>query len=265
MKVFIFDQAKCNGCYNCQIACKDEHVDNDWRPVAAPQPDTGHFWLKMSTIEHGQTPKIRVEYRAEMCNHCDEAPCIAAGGGAFYKRTDGLVVLDPALASDPALLDACPFGAVYWNQESKIAQKCSGCAHLVDEGKMPHCVDLCVIGAFRFGEEEEFAAEIAEAETYVDQAVGPRVYYLNCPKLFIGGEVWDEAADEIIEGAAITLTDAQGNTFKTTSDNFGDFWFNRLMPDEYELLIEADGYQSVSKSGIKLREALNLGDFALQK
>ncbi len=30
MKVFVIDVARCNGCYNCQIACKDEHVGNDW-------------------------------------------------------------------------------------------------------------------------------------------------------------------------------------------------------------------------------------------
>ena len=37
-KVFVFDAAKCNGCRNCQIACKDEHVDNEWAPWAKPQP-----------------------------------------------------------------------------------------------------------------------------------------------------------------------------------------------------------------------------------
>lgn len=36
MKVFVVDIAKCNGCYGCQIACKDEHVDNDWMPYAKP-------------------------------------------------------------------------------------------------------------------------------------------------------------------------------------------------------------------------------------
>ena len=47
MKVFIFDLDRCNGCHNCQIACKDEHVDNDWSPIARPQPDTGQFWCKV--------------------------------------------------------------------------------------------------------------------------------------------------------------------------------------------------------------------------
>ena len=46
-KVMIIDITKCNGCYNCQIACKDEHVGNDWTPIAKPQPDTGQFWTKV--------------------------------------------------------------------------------------------------------------------------------------------------------------------------------------------------------------------------
>ena len=25
-KVMVIDISKCNGCYNCQVACKDEHV-----------------------------------------------------------------------------------------------------------------------------------------------------------------------------------------------------------------------------------------------
>ena len=31
-KVFVIDVGICNGCYSCQIACKDEHVGNDWTP-----------------------------------------------------------------------------------------------------------------------------------------------------------------------------------------------------------------------------------------
>ena len=33
MKVFVIDEQKCNGCHNCQIACKDEHCGNDWSPI----------------------------------------------------------------------------------------------------------------------------------------------------------------------------------------------------------------------------------------
>ena len=42
-KTFVIDAAKCSGCYNCQIACKDENVGNDWSPYAKPQPEIGQF------------------------------------------------------------------------------------------------------------------------------------------------------------------------------------------------------------------------------
>lgn len=38
MKAFVIDVARCNGCMNCQIACKDEHCGTDWLPYAAEQP-----------------------------------------------------------------------------------------------------------------------------------------------------------------------------------------------------------------------------------
>ena len=44
MKTILFDATLCNGCYGCQMACKDEHCGNDWSPIAAEQPMTGQFW-----------------------------------------------------------------------------------------------------------------------------------------------------------------------------------------------------------------------------
>lgn len=264
MKVFVFDANKCNGCYNCQLACKDEHCDNDWPPYSKPQPVTGHFWMNVKTITHGQVPKVRLEYRPVPCQHCDHPVC-AEHSGAFYKRQDGLVILDPAKAGDPSLTDACPYGTVYWNEELKIAQKCSGCAHLVDAGALPHCVDCCVLGALRFGEEEEFAAEIAQAELFHPEfGTKPRMYYLNMPHLFLGGEVWDPACNEIIQNAKVTLAAADAKVWHTETDEYGDFWFRKLNAGDYDLKIEAEGFQSVAKA-VKLQKSLNIGDFALEK
>ena len=72
MKVFLFDSEKCNGCMNCMFACKDEHCDNDWSPIAKPQPDTGQFWNKVEQKVRGQVPKVRVSYVLHMCQHCDD-------------------------------------------------------------------------------------------------------------------------------------------------------------------------------------------------
>ncbi len=265
MKAFVIDLRKCNGCHGCQLACKDEMVDNEWLPYSLPQPDIGHFWMKVDQKTVGQFPKVRVEYTPRMCNHCSNPACKEVGGDAVYQREDGLVIIDPIKAKgNKALADACPYGAIYWNEEADVAQKCTGCAHLVDRGMLPHCVDLCGVGALQFGEEEDLADLIAQAETMTDTAAGARVYYLNVPKLFLAGEVWDPEIDEIIEGATVVLTDASGKELTVQSDDFGDFLFRHIEAGNYHLKITADGYEGVEKD-VKLEESLNLGDFPLKR
>ena len=263
MKVFVFDSARCNGCYGCQLACKDEHCNNDWSPIAAPQPDVGHFWCKMVEVTHGQTPKVRVEYTPHMCNHCGNAPCIDAAPDAVYRRDDGLIIIDPAKAKgNKALVDACPYGAIYWNEELELPQKCTGCAHLVDAGELPHCVDFCPHEALRFGDIEDFAGELDDAEVLTDAVHEGHVFYLNRPHFFIPGDVWDPEPNEVIIGAKVTAAGPDGYAAETTTDHFGDFWFKKLDPGTYTVRIEAEGYEPVEKT-VELDKSLNIGDFPL--
>lgn len=266
MKTFVIDLEKCNGCYACQLACKDEMVGNEWMPYSKPQPKTGHFWLKMFEKVHGQVPKVRVEYRPEMCRHCDNAPCMEAAPEAVYKTDDGLVIVDPEKAKGlKSLVEACPYHAIYWNEELDIPQKCTGCAHLVEAGKVPHCVDACATGALRFGEEEELADWIAQCgKAFEIEGTAPRVHYANPFGLFISGEAWDPEADLIIEGAKVSLSGDDGFSETTETDGFGDFWFRHLDPGKYRLRIEAEGFRPEEKD-IDLIESINIGDFPLEK
>ena len=43
----VIDVSRCIGCYDCQIACKEEHCGNDFPPIAMSQPKMGHFWIRM--------------------------------------------------------------------------------------------------------------------------------------------------------------------------------------------------------------------------
>ena len=109
--VFVIDVARCNGCHNCQIACKDEHVTNDWTPIAKPQPEIGQFWIECTEKVRGTVPKLKVAYRPNLCMHCAEAPCVKACPieGALYYREDGLVIVDPVKCTGCRLcVDACP-------------------------------------------------------------------------------------------------------------------------------------------------------------
>ncbi len=253
MKVFTVDLSICNGCYCCQIACKDEHVGNDWTPYAKPQPDTGQFWIGLTEKVRGHVPHVKVTYTPFMCNHCDDAPCIAdCKADAIYKRDDGIVIIDPVKCIGCKICaDTCPHNSIYFNEQLNIAQKCTGCTHLLDnddEWTVPRCVDQCPTEALRFGEEEEFADFIKDAELLNPEAgTKSRVYYKGLPKKFIAGTLYDPSAQEVIIGATCTLKDNDsGETFTETTNNFGDFWLDGLGDNRtYTLTLKKDGISKV--------------------
>jgi tetrathionate reductase subunit B len=269
MKAFVIDLSRCMGCYCCQIACKDEHVGNDWTPYAKPQPETGQFWLGIRETVRGSVPKVKVSYFPSMCAHCEDAPCKLACPveGAIYTRDDGLVIIHPEVCTGCRLCEeSCPYDVLFFNDSLNIAQKCSGCAHLLDDGwAAPRCVDACPTDALRFGEEEELREWIAKAEEYRPElGLKTRIYYLDLPKKFIGGTLYDPAADEVIIGARCTLTDDdRGETFTTETDAYGDFWFKDLKDDRtFSLKLEADG-KSVRIDVISTAVDVNLGDIPM--
>lgn len=269
-KVLIIDITKCNGCHNCQIACKDEHAGNDWSPVARPQPLAGQFWTRVVDRVRGTVPKVKVTYNHTICQHCDDAPCIkACPNQAIYKRPDGIVIIDPLKCKGKkSCIEACPYeGVIYFNDELHIAQKCTFCAHLLDKGwKETRCSEVCPTGAFTFGEEEDLRDLIARAEPLKPELpTRPRVFYIGLPKRFIGGTVYDPEADEVIIGADVVIRDSlSGKTISAVTDDFGDFWVDGLKPGHYFVTIQKSEYAGVKlKTDITERD-LNLGDIPLR-
>jgi tetrathionate reductase subunit B len=269
MKALVIDVSKCNGCYNCQVACKDEHVGNDWPTYAAPQPLSGQFWIKVTDIERGTFPKVKVAYKHDICQHCRNAPCIpACKQKAIIRRDDGIVLIKPdRCRGDRNCVVACPYGVIYFNENLNIAQKCTFCAHLLDKGaKGPRCVDVCPTGALTYGEEEELKNLIDKAEVIEPGGINtkPRVYYIALPKRFVAGAVYDPTADECIEGALVTLNNREdGVSFTTGTDEFGDFWFEGLKIGMYSLFVAKEGYGPHKIESLSTAQDVNLGDIGL--
>ena len=131
----IIDVAECTNCQLCTLATMDEYVGNDWPGYTKPMPKHGHKWIDILQKERGQIPMIDIAYVPTMCNHCDDAPCIAKSDGAIRKREDGIVLIDQERAKGRKdLVDACPYGHIWWNEELEMPQHWPFDAHLIDQG-----------------------------------------------------------------------------------------------------------------------------------
>lgn len=259
----IVDVEKCNNCNNCFIATKDEHVDNDFPGYAAPQPLHGHRWLDVKLKERGEYPIVDAHHMPVMCNHCDDAPCMkAAENGAVRKRDDGIVIIDPEKAKgQKQIVDACPYQAVYWNEELEIPQKWIFDAHLLDQGwEKTRAEQACPTGALRTVKVEDVEMQqMANRDRLqtLKPEIGtkPRVYYKNLhlmTQCFVGGTVVKavDGIEECVAAAKVILKRGDQPVAETETDCFGEFKIDHLEQDsgQYQLEVVGDGGNRTSLS-----------------
>jgi Fe-S-cluster-containing dehydrogenase component len=273
----VIDVALCNDCNCCFMADKDEFTGNDWPPYSVAQPWEGARWLDIERKERGQFPQIQVVHRPGLCMHCDKAPCIdAAPAGAIYKREDGLVIIDPVKAKgDKALVDSCPYGAIYWNEEAGVAQKCTGCAHLIDQGwTKVRCSQACPTGAMTLlmAGDAEMAGLVNKdgLEVYRPTlGTAPRVYYKNLhrwTKVFVAGSAYFADSGDCAEGCEVTVSKNGATIATAVTNNFGDFLVDNLDAGfEYAVAIRAAGYRPVERQAVPTAASLTLPAVALEK
>ena len=251
----VVDLAKCVGCYNCVVACKDEHVGNSWLPYTDGQQKHGQKWIEVERCERGAAPFSEVCYLPRLCNHCGNPPCQAARKDAVKRREDGVVLLDAGKSKgDKSLVDACPNGMISWNEELGAAQKCTMCAHLLDNGwKEPRCVQACPLRALSVVScgDAEFDGIIKEQrlESLSDMADAPRVMYRNLYKYntcFIAGALayMDGDTELAATGASARLLKDGQVLAEVETDFFGEFKIDRLPKNSgtYELVCSREGY-----------------------
>lgn len=194
----LVDVRKCIGCQACTVSCIQEN--------AVPE---GSFRTVVSTYSVKLADAVQpagTYVLPRLCNHCDEPPCIpVCPVGATKKRADGIVIVDGERCVGCAYcVQACPYDARFINHESNTADKCTFCAHRVDAGLLPACVETCVGGARIFGDLNDPDGELrrrldaAKSEVKVlkpEQGTEPRVFYIGLDERFLGkvegqGTLW---------------------------------------------------------------------------
>lgn len=173
---FVIDHRKCIGCHACTVACKAE---NDV-PV-------GSFRTWVKYVEKGVYPDTRRHFTVLRCNHCDAAPCVTiCPVNALEKRPDKIVDLDrDRCIGCRACMQACPYDALYLNEDTGVAEKCHFCAHRTSRGLEPACVVVCPERAIVAGDTSNPESEIsryladgATARRKVEKGTEPRVWYV---------------------------------------------------------------------------------------
>lgn len=189
----VVDVQKCIGCQACTVSCimENDVPANSFRTVT-------------STYEVHDGKRTGTYMLPRLCNHCDEPPCIpVCPVGATFQRKDGIVVVDGDRCVGCAYcVQACPYDARFINHDTGKADKCTFCAHRVDAGLLPACVETCVGGARIFGDLNDPKSQVRQL---VDQnkvkvlkpemGTQPHVFYLGLDERFQGrvegeGTLW---------------------------------------------------------------------------
>ncbi len=131
-----------------------------------------------------------------LCNHCDNPPCVrVCPTKATFSREDGIVLMDfHRCIGCRFCMAGCPFGARSFNyydpklfldedeinrdfptRDMGVVEKCEFCAHLLDQGQRPACVEAAE-GVLFFG-------DVRDPESEVRQVLGERYSLVRKPKL----------------------------------------------------------------------------------
>lgn len=196
----IIDKRRCYACQGCTVACK-----------AANATPPGTFWTKTKIIEHGTFPKAHMEYMPMICNHCDNPPCVAiCPTKASKKLADGTVqVTASECIGCQMCMEACPYGARYYNSNDKptywetgeqnqyeearmkehvnnTVDKCTFCSSRRSRGLQPACVATCAGRARIFGDLDDPNSEVSKMfkqynpKPYKpEKGTKPRVFYIE--------------------------------------------------------------------------------------
>lgn len=198
--VMIIDLTLCAGCETCAVACKQENN----------LPD-GVWWTQLITVEangngFGPVNEMRLDYLPLSCQHCMDAPCVeVCPTSAAFRRKDGIIMQDPSLCigcrycmavcpytgvrvfsgAKPAYISPFPTGSNPIVHRSHTVEKCTFCAHRLDRGKLPVCVETCPMKARIFGDLDDPNSEVSQRlrdtphfQLLVEKGTMPSVFYL---------------------------------------------------------------------------------------
>jgi molybdopterin-containing oxidoreductase family iron-sulfur binding subunit len=187
---YALDISRCIGCRRCVYACVAENNQSrdpqvQWIRVLSMPKEGGVNLTDSDPYYDPETvPQEGRFYVPVQCQQCRNPPCTkVCPTGATWKEPDGIVVVDyDWCIGCRYCMAACPYGARHFNwgepsipedelntsthylgnrpRPKGVVEKCTFCIQRTREGRYPACVEVCPVGARKFGNLLDPASEI---------------------------------------------------------------------------------------------------------
>jgi len=178
---YALDISRCIGCRRCVYACVEENNQSrdpqiHWIRVLSMEKEKGIDFEHANAYYQPETvPEEGHFYVPVSCQQCENPPCTkVCPTGATWKEKDGIVVIDyDWCIGCRYCMAACPYGARHFNwttpsipkneinpnthylgnrpRPKGVVEKCTFCIQRTRNGRYPACVEVCPVGARKFG------------------------------------------------------------------------------------------------------------------
>ncbi len=176
------DLSRCIGCRKCVYGCVAENNQTrnpqiHW--ITVLRFKKGEKWIDLENADPYYEPKEVPEpgyfYMPVQCQQCQDPPCVkVCPTKATWKEPDGITVIDYNWCIGCRYcMVACPYGARRFNwvkpkipkdeinpkthylgnrpRYRGVVEKCTFCIQRTRAGRYPACVEVCPVGARKFG------------------------------------------------------------------------------------------------------------------
>jgi len=211
---YALDLSRCIGCRRCVYACVKENNQSrspqiQWIRVLEMEKTKGiDFEAANAYYDPERVPDPDHFYVPVACQQCRTPQCTqVCPVGATWQEPDGIVVIDyDWCIGCRCCMAACPYGARHFNwaepelpaaelnpnlhvlgnrpRPRGVVEKCTFCIQRTRAGRYPACVEICPVGARKFGNlldpESEIARILKQKRVFVLKAelkTEPKFYY----------------------------------------------------------------------------------------